>query len=328
MSKVNPAIIGAFVISAIAILVGVVLVLGSGKLFRHTHTFVLFFKTDVEGLRIGAPVRFKGVRVGVVKQIVLALPNAPEPASEVGTYGELVIPVLIELDADRITRLGARKVDLDNAQTMPALIKAGLRAQLGLESLVTGVRYIALDIRPHAPAQTILPPGSQYQEIPTIPATLDTVQQQATRVLAKLQTVDLAAALTSLADAARSIQQRVNSPEMEAALRAARPVLHDVGDATRSLKVLADGLHRETGPLVRDLHSTGEKTDHAVDEAILAFGSIRTNLEPGSPLTYKLNNTLDDVSSAARAVRQLADYLEQNPSAVLRGRGGGTQLAR
>ena len=77
MSKVDPAIIGAFVVSAIAILVGAVLVLGSGKLFRHTHTFVLFFKTDVEGLRIGAPVKFKGVRVGVVKQIVLALSQCP-----------------------------------------------------------------------------------------------------------------------------------------------------------------------------------------------------------------------------------------------------------
>jgi paraquat-inducible protein B len=328
MSKVNPAIIGAFVVSAIAILVGAVLVLGSGKLFRHTHTYVLFFKTDVEGLRIGAPVKFKGVRVGVVKQIVLALPNALEPASEVGEYGQLVIPVLIELDSDRITSLGARKVDLDNAQTMPALISAGLRAQLGLESLLTGVRYIALDIRPHAPAQTILPPGSQYQEIPTIPATLETVQEQATRVLAKLQTVDVAAALTSLVDTARSIQQRVNSPEMEAALSGARPALRDVADAARRLKVLADGLHRETGPLARDLHSASEKTDHAVDEANLAFASIQTNLEPGSPLTYKLNNTLDDLSSAARAVRQLADYLEQNPSAVLRGRGGGTQFAR
>ena len=328
MSKANPAIIGAFVVSAIAILVGAVLVLGSGRLFRHTHTYVLFFKTDVEGLRIGASVKFKGVRVGIVKQIVLALPNALEPASEVGEYGQLVIPVLIELDADRITSLGARKVDLDNAQTMPALIKVGLRAQLGLESLVTGVRYIALDIRPHTPVQMILPPGAHYQEIPTIPATLETVQEQARRVLAKLQTVDVAAAVTSLVDTARSIQQRVNSPELEAALSEARPALRDIADAATSLKLLADGLHRETGPLVRDLHSASEKTDHAVDEANLAFGSIQNNLEPGSPLTYKLNTTLDDLSSAARAVRQLADYLEQNPSAVLRGRGGGTQFAQ
>jgi paraquat-inducible protein B len=266
--------------------------------------------------------------VGVVREILLVLPNVPEPTAEVGTYGQLVIPVLIELNADRITRLGARKVDFDNPQTLPALIRVGMRAQLATQSLLTGLLYVALDIRPDTPAQVILPPGSNYQEIPTIPTTLETVQDQAMRVLAKLQTVDVAAALTSLVDAAQSIKQRVNSPDVEAAVRATTPVLHQIGDAARSVEMLADGLHRETGPLAHDLRSTAQKTDIAVDQADVALRNIRTDLEPGSPLTYKLNNTLDDVSSAARAVRQLADYLEQNPSAVLRGRSSGTQFAR
>src|SRR5258708_958044 len=108
MLKSNPTFIGSFVLSALAILVAAILVLGSGKLFRHTYRFVLFFKSDVEGLRIGAPVKFKGVEVGAVKDIVLALRNTPEPTFQVGTYGQLVIPVVIELDADRITHLGAK----------------------------------------------------------------------------------------------------------------------------------------------------------------------------------------------------------------------------
>ena len=328
MSKVNSAAIGVFVLSAMAILVVAIAVIGSGKLFKHTHTFVLFFRGDVEGLRVGAPVKFKGVEVGVVKEILLVLPNVPEPTAEVGAYGQLVIPVVIEMNTDRMTRLGARKVDFDNPQTLPALIKAGLRAQLATESLLTGLLYVALDIRPDTPVQFILPAGSNYQEIPTIPTTLETVQDQAMRVLAKLQTVDVAAALTALVDAAQSIKRRVNSPDVEAAVRATTPVLHNIGDAARSVEMLADGLHRETGPLAHELHSTAQKTDIAVDQADVALRNIRTNLEPGSPLTYKLNNTLDDVSSAARAVRQLADYLEQNPSAVLRGRSSGTQFAR
>ena len=147
------------------------------------------------------------------------------------------------------------------------------------------------------------------------------------RVLAKLQTVDVAATLTALVDAAQSIKRRVNSPDVEAAVRTITPVLHDIGDAARSVEMLADGLHRKTGHLAHDLHSTAQKTDIAVDQADVALRNIRTSLDPGSPLTYKLNNTLDDVSSAARAVRQLADYLEQNPSAVLRGRNSGTQFA-
>jgi ABC-type transporter Mla subunit MlaD len=87
MSKPNSAVIGVFVPSAIASLVGAIVVIASGKLFKHTHTFVLFFRGGVEGLRVGAPVKFKGVEVGIVKEILLVLPNVPEPTAEVGTYG-------------------------------------------------------------------------------------------------------------------------------------------------------------------------------------------------------------------------------------------------
>jgi paraquat-inducible protein B len=320
MSKVNPTLIGAFVLSAIAMLVAAVLVLGSGKMFKHTYTFVLFFKSDVEGLRVGAPVKFKGVEVGTVKEILLALPNAPEPTAQVGAYGQLVIPVLVELDANRITKLGATKVDLNDPQTVPALIRAGLRAQLATESLLTGLLYIALAVRPDTSPQMILSPGTHYQEIPTIPTTMETVQGQAMHVLAKLQTVDVAAALTALVDAAQSIKQRVNSPDVDVAIRATIPALQNIGDAAQSVRLLANDLHTQAGPLAENLRATAKKTDLAVNQAHLAFSSIETSFQPGSPLTYKMNNTLDDVSSAARAVRQLADYLEQNPSALIRGR--------
>jgi paraquat-inducible protein B len=320
MTKSNASIIGAFVLSALAILVAAVLLLGSGKMFQRTYTFVLFFKSDVEGLRVGAPVKFKGVEVGAVKEIRLALPNAPEPTIQAGGFGEIHIPVLIELEPDRITQLGAKRVNLDDPKTMPALIKAGLRAQLATESLLTGLLYIALDIRPDTPPHLILPWDSSYQEIPTIPTTLQTVQTQAMHVLAKLQTVDLAAVVTGLVEAAQSIKQRVNSPDVSTAIRTIAPVLRDIGGAARRVEALAKGLHGETAPLAQHLRSTADKTDLAVNQADLAFRSIQSNLEPGSPLTYKLNNTLDELSSAARAVRQLADYLEQNPSALIRGR--------
>ena len=242
MSKVNPTLIGAFVLGAISMLVIAVLVLGSGKMFRHTHIFVLFFKSDVEGLRVGAAVKFKGVEVGTVKEIRLALQDVPEPTSKVGAFGELQIPVLIELDGARITRLGARKVDLDDPQTMPALIKAGLRAQLAPESLLTGLLYIALDIRPETRPAMILPPGSSYQEIPTIPTTLETLQAQVTRLLAKLETVDITSALNALTATAQSLNGRINSPELEATIRAATVALRDIGGAAQSVRVLANGL--------------------------------------------------------------------------------------
>jgi paraquat-inducible protein B len=257
--------------------VAALLALGSSKMFQHTYTFVLFFKSDVEGLRVGAPVKFKGVEVGSVKEIRLALKNIPGPTDQPLGFGEIQIPVLIELYPDRITQLGLKRVDLDDPKTVPALVRAGLRAQLATESLLTGLLYIALDIRTDTPPDLVLPPDSNYQEIPTIPTTLETVQAQAMRVLAKLQTIDVAAALTALVDSAQSIKQRVNSADVEAAVRATPPALRDIGGAARSLEVLANGLHGETGPVAQHLRSTAEKTDLAVNQADLAFKTIQTN---------------------------------------------------
>ena len=82
-------------------------------MFRRTHRYVLFFKSNVEGLRVGAPVKFKGVEVGSVKEIRLGLQNTLGPTNQRGSFGEIEIPVLIELDPERITQLGAVRVDLE-----------------------------------------------------------------------------------------------------------------------------------------------------------------------------------------------------------------------
>ena len=66
--RLNPAAVGVFVLGALALTVMAVVLFGSGKLFRKTHEFVIYFGGDVSGLRVGAPVKFKGVEIGQVNQ--------------------------------------------------------------------------------------------------------------------------------------------------------------------------------------------------------------------------------------------------------------------
>ena len=96
--KISPAMIGAFVLGAVALIVIAILVFGSGRLFRQTRDFVLYFDNSVNGLRIGAPVKIKGVEIGSVKDIRLQL--------EQGTAGDK-IPVIIEIDLEKLTSKGS-----------------------------------------------------------------------------------------------------------------------------------------------------------------------------------------------------------------------------
>ena len=96
--KISPAMIGAFVLGAVALIVIAILVFGSGRLFRQTRNFVLYFDNSVNGLRVGAPVKFKGVEIGSVKDIRLRLGQ--------GTASDK-IPVIIEIDLKKLTSRGA-----------------------------------------------------------------------------------------------------------------------------------------------------------------------------------------------------------------------------
>src|SRR5690242_2285027 len=69
--RANPALIGAFVLGAVVLVGAVVVVWGSGRFFRNTKTFVAYFSGSVNGLNPGAPVKFRGVKIGSVTEIRL-----------------------------------------------------------------------------------------------------------------------------------------------------------------------------------------------------------------------------------------------------------------
>src|SRR5579863_2312182 len=168
--RINPATVGAFVLGAIGLILAAVVVFGSGSLFRKTHDFVIFFAGDINGLRVGAPVKFKGVEIGQVAKIRLRLEQEVNQQSG-QLRADVRIPVIIELDEEKIVSHGST-LDLSDPHTIPNLIREGLRAQLGSDSFVTGLLYVALDIQnPSTPFQMVAPPGSPLQEIPSVPNT-------------------------------------------------------------------------------------------------------------------------------------------------------------
>ena len=128
-TRVNSAAIGAFVVGAIVLLLVALLVWGGTGLFRSKLTYVLFFDSAVTGLNKGAPVLARGVKIGEVTDVQLRW----------GTRG--VIGVYVGLEPDLLKGMA----EGGPAQALERAVQQdGLRAQLRLESFVTGVLYVAL----------------------------------------------------------------------------------------------------------------------------------------------------------------------------------------
>jgi paraquat-inducible protein B len=363
MKRANPALIGGFILGAMALLVAGILVFGSGKFFTDTIQTVMYFDGVVQGLRVGASVNFRGVKVGSVKAIKLQF----HPKSL-----EVRIPVIVEFPHD----LRSAMELIDGSPTpsqgaLAALIERGLRAQLQVESLVTGLLFVQLDVYPEAPLRhTTVDPVTRLLEIPTVPTTLQEISHTMRKALDKLAEFPLEQMVHDLSGTLQSIRELMGAPELQAALRNINTTLastqqvlqqveKDVGrvasDATTAMgsvnKLATDAQHmvrhlekevsRIASSTTATLGSVGKLTQSADTQMVSLVASLketaaaaRTTLTrtqetlaglqqftaPNSPLGYELVTTLQELSEAARSLRELTDYLERYPNAVVFGR--------
>jgi paraquat-inducible protein B len=326
--KISPAVIGAFVLGAVALIIIAILVFGSGRLFRQTRNFVLYFDNSVNGLRIGAPVKFKGVEIGSVKDIRLQL----EKGAEVDK-----IPVIIEIDLEKLTSRGARDVvAVDREALRKEIVDRGLRGQLELESLVTGLLYVALDFFPGTPINLVQQATGNYEypEVPTLPTTLEQAKGAVDRILNKLDEIDFKELGANLQATLKGVNRTVNSPEIESVLRSLARVMPKVDEAVVNIrnlagtmddkvKILADDLQQTSGDARLALRQAGDalkQTQETMKRAEAAVANIETLSDLDSPVNYELVKGLRDVSAAARSLRSLTDYLERNPRAPIFGK--------
>ena len=213
MNHYNPKVIGAFVVGALALAMMAVAVLGYGVVLREEYNYVLCFPGDLSGLNVGAPVEFRGVPIGIVSAIRLNIGNLPPLVTS--SSAEARIPVIIKLRNTKII-LGERNGNLAKANLLSEAIRRGLRGQLRLESFVTGVSYVSLDIVPGTPAVLCLSADSGYREIPTVPTTLEQAQDTLHQLIAKMEEADLEGMISSARSAMRGIDQLVSDPALQA----------------------------------------------------------------------------------------------------------------
>jgi paraquat-inducible protein B len=316
----NDRLVGAFVLGAVILAITAVAVLASGRLFRKTHSFILVFRGNVNGLRVGAPVKIKGVTIGSVTDIQLRLNLGLE--SVASSKGGIEIPVLIEINENRITR-GAS--DLAISQDVRRAVQQGLRAQLAMESFVTGILYIDLDMHPGTPENYAMPPDSTPQEIPTLKTTFEQAQSAAARIISQMDKIQLDELVTTANQTLSAFGDLARSPDIKSALVSLNQTATSLGDTARSIRRLTEHVDRQVRPLAASIEQGAHDIDIAVQNAQAALDRIQAGLQPDSPLVYHANQALENVSAAARSLRELGDYLQRNPSAIIRGRYYGNQ---
>jgi len=324
MSKsVNKTTIGVFVVGAVALAVAGILAFGSGKFLKERHPFVMYFDGSVKGLDVGASVLFQGVKVGTVTDVTLRY-NQEEDALE--------IPVIIEIEPDRIENPLREKRRRSTEEGIADLVGRGLRAQLQMQSLVTGKLMVELDFHPDTPVR-LIGADPDYPEIPTIQTGL---QELADRI----EKVPIEEIFKKLHSAVEGIEKVINSPEVMELLRSMNDTLDYVEKLVEDVNRHVDPLLNATTETVRDAQklvrnvdgrvaTLADSADGAIKAAVVAVEQAQATLKSveksagdDSTLNYELNKTLDELSGAARSIRLLADYLNQHPESLLRGKGG------
>jgi paraquat-inducible protein B len=246
MSKqASRTMIGAFVLGAVALVVLAVMIFGSDMLFEKSREFVMFFQGSVSGLQVGAPVMFKGVKLGAVTDIVMQF--NPGDMS-------VMIPVYVKLDPDKViipkelVPTGKERAEF----VLEPLIDKGLKARLELQSFVTGQLMVGLDFYPDKPIKLV---GTEprYPEIPTIASPLEELTQN-------LQNLKIEELFKTLTGVAEGINKLVNAPEL-------RESIVTLSRTLKSVDRLAGNLDTRLGPLTEGVTNASEAARSAFKQA-------------------------------------------------------------
>jgi paraquat-inducible protein B len=319
--RANPTAIGLFMIGAILLTVTGVVTLASRAWFGDRHTFVSYFEESVNGLEEGAPVKFQGVPVGTVSELLIQIDQVDKT---------FLVPVEYEIDITRLTTELGEFLQLDEDEVLQQQIADGLRAQLQMESIVTGLLYIELTYRPAADRPQRVARTSIHPEIPTTPSLLAAfgteagslvadVLQILFRVNEMLEEVDMVEINTAVVASAQAIERLVGSEELQEAINQVPEMAAQLNRTLGEAEVLIHRIEAGIDPLQTGMEGTMEEATATLRAAREAIDETRGFMTTDSEIGYGLEQTLTSLREAAEALRVLAISLERDPDMLIRG---------
>lgn len=330
--KVNPGLIGSFVLGAMLLGLAAVFYLSGGGFGGHSDRFILYFEGDVKGLQVGAPVNFRGVRVGQVESISITY----EPESR-----EFRIPVVISIDS-RST--GADKNRALKERDLDSLIEQGLRARLNLQSLVTGKLEVELAYEPESEVR-LVGEGDEFPEIPTVQSNMEKlanaieelplkrIMRRVTEILDAVDKVLSDGEIPKIVERVVLVSQRLEAvsqkieqetPRMlassQSTLAETRQLIKELSEAARETRQLIARTEGQLDDAFASWDATMTSGESAFEEFRQVAGSAEQVISQDSPLVNEMSAALRELGAAARSIRVMSEYLERHPEALLRGK--------
>ncbi|VVE02495.1 mammalian cell entry protein [Pandoraea eparura] len=247
----------------------------------HPMTVVFRFQQSLRGLAVGAPVDFRGITLGEVTSIGVEFDQATK---------QINMPVTVEVYPDRLRRRDPKNNlppdELASRQILNSLVARGLRGQLRTGNLLTGQLYVALDFFPNAkPAHAV--EVDNVVVMPTVPNTLDQLQVQIADIASKLDKIPFDSIGQNLDASLRKLDKTLDS---------------------------AQGLFRQLdGEIAPEAKAT-------LSEAKKSFGAAERTLSEDAPVQQDVRQAMQELTKTLRSLGTLADYLQQHPEALLRGK--------
>jgi paraquat-inducible protein B len=266
------------------------------SIFERTYTekryYILHFNESIRGLTVGAPVEFRGIKIGQVVDIKAEFDQKTFTPQ---------ITVLVETEPQRWEVLGGEMAD--QKTEIEALVAKGMRAQLKTGSLLTGQLFVDLDFHPDAPKAQVKF-GEKFTELPTIPAPLQIITARVNSLLSKIETVPIEKIGKDLGDTLQNVKSLTDSAELLQAVKA-------LNETLQTTRQLVQNLDSNVAPAISS----------TLDQAQKTLVSVEGTLGKDSPMQHEIRRALKELGDAARSIRVLADYLERHPDALIYGKG-------
>lgn len=309
-----------FVMAASIIAVAAVMVFGAAKFFSRTENFISFFSESVNGLDVGAPLKYKGVKIGKVEGIFISSSKNIKESS---------VSVVYSIDIDQLRRKTGTDFK-DYSDWMDEQIAEGLRAKLNYQSIVTGMLYIELDfIADKGEKYDLKYGGTRFKEIPTAKSGLSELAKGFEKTMADVAKIDFAAIGQNVHSAIVKVNEKLDGIDAKAISDSAVSALKGVDELARnkdvaeSIKKL-DALLSDSDALVNDARAelkkfsaSGTSIMARLDEVLRNVNSI---VAPQSPFRYQIAVLLKTMNESMSYISNFTDYLQRNPNSLLRGK--------